>query len=143
MIERDFSDYYYKQFLNEEKLMGSRCTKCGQLYLPPRALCIKCGSNKMEWVQMKGNGKLVAFTCIAVGHRFMMEEGYDRDHPYCTGVVELDEGVRIAGRVLGVDEKNPENVKIGTRLKLAYLHRGEGGSYCTSITFRPVTNTGS
>jgi len=88
MEERPFSDTSYKQFLNEEKLMGSRCRNCGALFLPPRSICIKCHGSDMEWVEMKGKGKLVAFTCITVGPPFMIEEGYDRTHPYCSGVAK-------------------------------------------------------
>jgi len=45
----------------------------------------------MQWVEMKGKGKLAAFTCIAVGPPAMIKEGYDRMHPYISGVVELEE----------------------------------------------------
>ena len=29
MYDRPFNDNSYEQFLNEEKLMGAKCTKCG------------------------------------------------------------------------------------------------------------------
>ena len=89
--ERPFSDYSYQQFLNEEKLMGSKCQKCGALYIPPRPICPKCYSSEMQWVEMKGKGKLAAFTCIAVGPPYMLKEGYDRKHPYISGVIVLEE----------------------------------------------------
>jgi len=37
MEEMPFNDISYRQFLNEEKLMGSRCKKCHALFLPPPA----------------------------------------------------------------------------------------------------------
>lgn len=138
MQERPFSDISYEQFLNEEKLMGSRCQKCGSLFLPPRPICINCQSREMEWVEMKGKGKLVAFTCIAVGPPFMIKEGYDRKHPYCTGVVELEEGVRVVARIEGVDTTNPEGIKIGTPLTVEFLHRGEGEKRTTFLAFKPL-----
>jgi uncharacterized OB-fold protein len=64
MEERPFSDISYEQYLKEEKLMGSRCKKCGALFVPPRSICIKCYSSEMEWVEIKGEGRLHAFTCI-------------------------------------------------------------------------------
>ena len=137
MEEKHFSDISYEQFLNEEKLMGSRCKQCGAFYVPPRPICIKCYASEMEWVQTKGKGKLAAFTCIAVGPPFMTEEGYDRTRPYVSGVVELEEGARVVARIEGVDGSKPETIKIGTPLRVEFLHRGEGEDSATFLAFRP------
>jgi uncharacterized OB-fold protein len=135
MVNRSFSDISYNLFLNEDKLMGNRCTNCHALYLPPRPICVKCNSSDMEWAEMKSTGKLAAFTIIAIGPPFMIEEGFDRKNPYCVGVVELDEGVKIDARIEGVDVKNPENIKIGTPLSAKFLHRGEGEKMKTFLVF--------
>ena len=137
MEERPFSDISYEQFLNEEKLMGSRCKKCRALFTPPRSICVKCYSWEMEWVQMNGKGKLSAFTCIAIGPPFMMAEGYDRERPYCSGVVALEEGPRVDARLEGVDAKNPETIKVGMPLEVKFLHRGEGQNLKTYLAFVP------
>jgi uncharacterized OB-fold protein len=137
MEARPFNDISYERFLAEEKLMGSRCRKCGVLSVPPRPICIRCHGSEMEWVEMKGKGKLVAFTCIAIGPPFMIQEGYDRKHPYVSGVVELEEGVRVVARIEGVDGNKPETIKIGVPVKVEFLHRGEGESAMTFLAFRP------
>ena len=137
MEEKHFSDISYEQFLSEEKLMGSRCKQCGAFYVPPRPICIKCYASEMEWVQTKGKGKLAAFTCIAVGPPFMMEEGYNRTRPYVSGVVELEEGARVVARIEGVDGSKPETIRIGTALRVEFLHRGEGEDSTTFLAFRP------
>lgn len=137
MEGRPFNDISYELFLSEEKLMGSRCQKCGVLSVPPRSICIKCYGSEMEWVGMKGKGKLVAFTCIAIGPPIMIKEGYDRKHPYVSGVVELEEGVRVVARIEGVDGSKPETIKIGTPLQVEFLHRGEGENSTTFLAFRP------
>ena len=136
--ERPFSDISYQHFLNEDKLMGSECKKCGTLFAPPRPICIKCHSREMHWVEMKGKGKLTAFTCIAVGPPFMAAEGYDRKNPYVSGVVELEEGARVDARIEGVDGNKPEAIKIGTPLTVKFLHRGEGENLRTFLAFKPV-----
>ena len=138
MEERPFNDISYEQFLNEEKLMGSRCKKCGTLFVPPRSICIKCYATEMEWVEMKGKGKLAAFTCIAVGPPFMIAEGYDRKRPYVSGVVALEEGTRAVARIEGVDGSKPETIKIGAPLQVEFLHRGEGDNLETFLAFKPL-----
>ena len=135
---RPFNDISYERFLSEDKLMGSRCQKCSALSVPPRSICIKCYGSGMEWVEMKGDGKLAAFTCIAIGPPFMIREGYDRKHPYVSGVVELEEGVKVVARIDGVDGSKPETIKIGTPLKVEFLHRGEGADLTTFLAFSPA-----
>ena len=137
MEERPFSDLYFEQYLQEDKLMGSKCKQCEALFTPPRPICIKCHSNDMEWVEMKGKGKLAGFTCIAIGPAFMAEEGYDRNNPYCVGVVELDEGTRVDARIEGVDASKPDTIKVGMPLTLNILHRGEGHKMRTFLAFEP------
>ena len=138
MEEMLFNDISYKQFLKEERLMGSRCKQCDTLFLPPRPICIKCHSTEMEWVEMEGSGELSAFTCIAIGPPFMIEEGYNRKNPYCSGVVELKEGVRVDARIEGVDTQKPEEIQVGSALKVKFLHRGEAEDSKTYLAFEPA-----
>ena len=137
MEERLFNDVSYEQFLNEEKLMGSRCKVCGALFAPPRPICIKCFASDMDWVEMQGKGKLCAFTFIAIAPPLMMEEGYGRNHPYCLGVIELEEGVRVVARIEHVDTKKPEDIKLGMPLAVKFLHRDEAENVRTFLAFRP------
>jgi uncharacterized OB-fold protein len=137
MEGRPFNDISYERFLSEDKLMGSRCQKCGALSVPPRSICVKCHGSEMSWVEVKGKGKLAAFTCIAIGPPMMIKEGYDRKHPYVSGVVELEEGMKVVARIEGVDGSKPETIKIGTPLKVEFLHRGEGESSTIFLAFRP------
>jgi len=138
MGERPFSDISYEQYLNEEKLMGSRCKKCKALFVPPRSICVKCYSSEMEWVEMNGTGQLAAFTCITVAPPLMMAQGYDRKHPYCSGVVELEEGARVDARIEGVDATRPEDIKIGMPLRVKFLHQVEGENRETYLAFEPT-----
>ena len=138
MEERPFSDVSYERFLEEDMLMGSRCKGCHALFAPPRPICIKCHGSEMEWVALKGVGKLAAFTCISVGPPFMIAEGYNRKNPYCSGVVALDEGPRVDARIEGVNPLKPDDIQVGTPLKVKFLHRGDGENSKTYLGFEPV-----
>ena len=138
MGDRPINDISYGQYLNEERLMGSKCKSCGEKYFPPRPICVKCHRGLMEWIEFQESGKLIAFTCISVGPPFMVAEGYDRKHPYCSGVVELEGGVRTAARVEGVEGSKPETIQIGSAVSAVYLHRGEGEEKITYLAFKPA-----
>ena len=121
VAENKFYSLAYNKSLGEHKLLGARCTRCGHLSLPPKPACPRCHGEEQELVEMKGKGKLVAYTVIAVGSPLMVEEGYGREKHYCSGIVELEEGVRICARISGVDTSRPEQIKIGTPLELEYV----------------------
>jgi len=118
--ERKFNSASFYQFLAEKKLMGSKCKKCQALYLPPHPICIKCYGSDMEWVELKGDGKLAAFTAISVGPTCTIAEGHDRNNPYLVGIVKMDEGPKICGRIHGIDSKNPDRIKVGTTVKVEF-----------------------
>lgn len=124
MKEIRFTIASFDNFLKEKKLMASKCKECSALWLPPRSICPTCKSNEMEWVELSGRGKLVAFTVIGVGPMPMIDAGYSRDNPYCAGIVEVEEGPRISAQILGVDVAHPENIKIGTPLTADFVERG-------------------
>jgi uncharacterized OB-fold protein len=108
MKEIPFTIASYDKFIAEKKLMASKCVKCSALWLPPRPICLTCKSDALEWIELNGKGKLVAFTVIG----------------YCSGIVELEEGPRISAQILGVDVAHPENIKIGTSLTATFVERG-------------------
>ena len=138
MAEKPINDYGFEQFLNEEKLMGSRCNACETLYVPPRSLCPGCRHSEMEWVEAAGEGRLVAFTSISIGTPAMMKEGYDRNNPYCSGAVELVEGTRVVARIEGVDSRHPETIEVGMPLRVKFLHQGAGNDRRTVLAFSPI-----
>ena len=137
MEERPFSDIAYEHYLKEEKLMGSRCKACDANYVPPRSICIKCFSSDMEWVEMKGKGRLAAFTCISIAPPFMIAQGYNRKNPYISAVVKLEEGGRVDARIEGLDPRKPEDIKVGMPLKVKYLHTKVGDKKETYLAFEP------
>jgi uncharacterized OB-fold protein len=137
MEGRPFNDTSYEQFLNERKIMGSKCKKCGALALPPRPICVSCLGSEMEWVQFKGTGSMAAFTSIVVAPPYMVKEGFDRNNPYVVGVIELDEGVKAVARIVGVDPKNPGQIRVGTPLKAEFPEKGVGSGKGAFLTFKP------
>jgi scaffold protein (connect acetoacetyl-CoA thiolase and HMG-CoA synthase) len=133
---RPFTAASFDQYLAEGKLMASRCADCGTLNLPPRAICPKCHSENLEWTGTSGVGKLVGFTVVSIAPTFMIEQSYGRDKPYVSGVVELEEGVKISARITGVDATKPEEIKIGTPLTVDFITVGEGDEAKTYLAFK-------
>jgi uncharacterized OB-fold protein len=138
MADKDFNGTSFYEFLDENKLVGSQCRSCGALHLPPRALCPKCYCEEMEWTEVSGRGKLLAFTTVHIAPTAMIEAGYDRKNPYCTGIVQLEEGPAISAQIVGVDPARPEEIEIGTPLRIAFVQRGEGENERTYLAFEAM-----
>ena len=124
--------------LNKGDLIGSRCKVCGAFALPQRQICPECHSIDTEIKSFSGKGKLVAYTVIYVPPVMMANAGYDAKNPYCVGVVELEEGPRISAQILDVDIENPENIKIGTNLKMSTVTRFNDENQETFLAFSPA-----
>jgi uncharacterized OB-fold protein len=133
---RPFTAASFDQYLAEGKLMASRCVNCGTLDLPPRAICPKCHSENLEWTETSGKGKLAGFTVVSIAPTFMIEQGYGRDKPYASGIVELEGGVKISARIIGVDATKPEEIKVGTPLTVDLITVGEGEKAKTYLAFK-------
>jgi uncharacterized OB-fold protein len=80
----------------------------------------------MEWVEMPTHGKLAAFTVIYIGPSAMTAQGYGRDNPYVSGIVELPNGSKISARISGVDAHNPAAIQVGTPVMLDLSEAVEG-----------------
>src|SRR5262249_26699882 len=66
------------------KLMMQKCQNCGTWVFCPRPVCGDCASDKLEWVQVSGRGKIFSFTVIreVVGQAL---RGFGPYIPYVTG----------------------------------------------------------
>jgi len=97
-------------YLEEGKVMATRCRRCGTNYFPPRMDCPKCVGSDVEWFEIKGNGRLVTYTVVNYG-----PTGFEDDAPYTLAIADFD-GVRIFGRInKGIKEGD---IKPGMALKI-------------------------
>lgn len=135
-----FTHASFQHFLDQHKLMAARCTGCGAIYLPPRPRCPHCQGTTMAWVELSGRGRLSAYTVIHIAPTMMLEAGYSRDAPYCSGVVQLEEGPSISGQILGVDVTQPHTIAVGAAVQAAFVERGEGDACKTYLAFQVLAS---
>lgn len=94
-------------------LLGHRCAECGVLGFPRVAVCGSCGSSEVGEVELGGTGgTLFGWTVVSAA-----PPGYAGPLPYGFGVVDLDEGLRVLGRVTGFDVADPEALGFGQRMR--------------------------
>lgn len=138
MDNKDFTRASFQGYLEQKKLMGVRCQSCSTLFLPPRPICTQCFSQDLAWVELSGEGELSAFTTIHIAPTEMIQAGYGRDNPYCSGIVKLKDGVSISAQILDVDASHPQDIKIGSQVNVEFLERQVGDDTKTFLAFRKV-----
>jgi len=102
---------FYK-FVGEGKLMGAKCNKCGEVMLPPRPVCTKCYSKDLQWVELKGRGKLLTYTVIHVSPK-----QFEALAPYPVGIVKFEDGSQLLGMIRGVE---PDKIRVGMSLTVDF-----------------------
>jgi uncharacterized protein len=138
MDQPPFTAAGFQTFLQQKRLMAAYCEDSQKLYLPPRAICPLSQSTHMTWRELSGRGTLAAFTVIYVGLTDRVARGHDRQHAYCTGIVELEEGVRISAQIVGADTQQPESIQIGSPVIAEYQTIGHTDSTQYELVFRVV-----
>jgi len=114
---RPFTAASFNQYLAEGKLMASRCEGCGAVHLPPRAICPACHSANLQWQEESDSAALLAFTVIYVAPSAQIAQGYGREKPYISGIVQTASGQKISARIQGFDPFKPESIQIGAALQ--------------------------
>jgi uncharacterized OB-fold protein len=108
------------------RLVVQRCTGCGQLAVPPKAVCPGCEGSAWGRAALGGEGQVASFTVIRVAPaRFAAEA------PYVVAVTRMAEGVSLLGRLTGTPI---EAVHVGMPVRHVAADPGAGPPV---ITFRP------
>ena len=113
------SQAYWEAAVREELLLR-RCTACGKHHFPPRYLCPKCWSDRLEWTKSAGEGVVYSFTVM---HRAPMP-AFAQRVPYVVALIDLDEGPRMMANIIGDDARE---TKVDDRVSVCFEER-PGGS---------------
>jgi len=109
----------FVRYLEEGKIMATRCSKCGKLYFPPRADCPDDLSTDMMWEEFSGRCKLLTYTTA-----HFAPTGFEDDVPYTIALAHCEEGVN-AYALLSKDIKENE-IYIDMDLQLTPLRLPNG-----------------
>ena len=101
----------FTEYLKNNRLMGTKCKKCGKVYFPPRGDCTSCLGEEIEWVEIQGEGKLVTFTQVNFA-----PTGFQKDVPYILALGQLNSGQYVFARFS--KDVSLEQLKIGMALQL-------------------------
>ena len=120
--------------IDDIQLLGSKCQNCGEVSIGTNAVCLNCGSDQIEAIELSAEGQLWTYTVIR--HKPPGDYlGPDPFEPFALGLVELPDGVRIMSPIEG----DVESLQIGAKLRLTpwILQSGDGQAY-RAFRFAPA-----
>ncbi len=82
-----------------------RCTNCGKVTYPKRAVCLKCGHRKFEVIAQTDNCRLLTFSQI-----FQLPWGMN-DLYATIGICEFENGAKAMGKLTTPDVKAGDSMK--------------------------------
>jgi len=112
------------QALRDGRWTTTGCKKCQTLAFPPKSVCPHCWSTDVEWREWSHRGTLYSWTRIHAAPSSFAEET-----PYCVGIVDLDDGLRIACRL--VDDHQP--IEPGRRVEMLVLQHRDGPMFAARV----------
>ena len=120
------------------RLLGSKCGGCGAAYFPKDSVCHnpECDAPALTDVEFGPTGRI--WSCAIQNYQppapVLTEEPY---RPYAMGVVDLDDGLRVMGRI---DVEDPMDAQVGAVVELVVgrLSNDDDGNEVVSWMFRPV-----
>ncbi len=107
--------------LQEKKLVGNKCSKCGKVFCPPRKICGDCFAEAKEFVDLPETGilKNYTITTLKVNERGTRDVKKDM----IIGLVQVD-GADSA--MLVPINAEPDQVKEGIKVKIIWSKRIKG-----------------
>jgi len=97
-------------YLEQGKVMATRCKRCSTQYFPPKMDCPSCLGSDIEWFQIEDSGKLATYTEVNYG-----PTGFEDDTPYTLAIVDFEDGLRVFGRLSRSIRQT--DIRIGMALK--------------------------
>jgi uncharacterized protein len=116
--DRDSAPWW--EGVRRHELLVQRCSGCGTLRFPPRAICNRCRGRDADWVPSGGTGKVVSWI---VSHQVFVP-GMADESPYAVLLVALDDGpdLHLYGNLLDAD---PADITPGQPVEAVFVNADE------------------
>jgi uncharacterized OB-fold protein len=115
---------FVQELKNHKRIVGTKCPKCGHVYVPPRQVCGKCFSTMDEFVEVSSKGNLDSFTVVYFTF-IDPETGRERPVPYGYGRIKLDGADSEFLHFL--EESDIKKLKVGMRVEAVFEEKRTGG----------------
>jgi uncharacterized OB-fold protein len=135
----------YLAALKEGTILGSLCTTCSKIVVPPRTVCEWCFNPMEEYVPLMDTGTVNTFSlCYVTWDVRRIQEPELPAVIQLDGASTLDSSPIMGGIMHMLGEVDPEEIHIGMKVKSVWKPEAERQGAITDILyFKPLDQTGS
>jgi uncharacterized OB-fold protein len=111
---------FFIELMNNKKIHGTKCKKCGKVWMPPRINCSDCFADT-DWVELKPSGEIMISTIA-----WFTTSAFIASVPYAMGFVKIDGA--DTGMLQGIFSENlvPSKIKKGKKVKAVFSKDRQG-----------------
>lgn len=102
----------------EHRLVMQKCEDCEKLTFYPAYMCPRCGSDRLEWTQLSGRGRIYSVTRVF----HPAAPVFRGSTPYVVALVQVDEGPIMMTNIVG---DGAMNARIGDAVEVEFQETGE------------------
>ena len=119
-----YLDKFYDN-LENKKIVGNKCPKCGDVFVPPRKICGKCNvviPLNENWIDLPETGELMNYTTTY----YKINDRSDRrvKKPQIIGIVKIDGS--STGLIYRLLDLEPDELNIGMKMKIEWEDNPKG-----------------
>ncbi|MGV9199610.1 MAG: Zn-ribbon domain-containing OB-fold protein [Promethearchaeia archaeon] len=122
---------FFIDLMNEKKLLGTKCKKCGKIWMPPRIACSDCYENT-EWIELPHTGVIDVSTIV-----WYTTSDFIQNVPYGIAFIRLDKA--DTAMLQGIFSENlvPSKIKKGERVRAVFKNAENREGKITDFFFVP------
>ncbi len=111
---------FFIELMKNKKLLGTKCTKCGKIWMPPRINCSECYA-PVEWIEMKQTGTIQVSTIV-----WYTTSAFIKAVPYGIGFIKLDGASTSLMQGIFSENLVPSKIRKGKRVRAVFAAHREG-----------------
>ena len=118
-----YMDKFYDGF-EQKKIVGNKCPKCGDVFVPPRKMCGKCNVTiplDQNWVELPDTGTLINFT--STPYR-ISDRRARTTKSLLLGMIKIDGS--NTGIVYPLLDASTEDIKLNSKVKIVWEEKPKG-----------------
>lgn len=111
---------FFIALMNNKKILGTKCKKCGKVWMPPRVNCSDCYEDT-EWIELSHTGEILISTIV-----WYTTSAFIASVPYAIAFIKMDDA--DTGMLQGVFSENlvPSKIKKGQKVRAVFNVKREG-----------------
>ncbi len=111
---------FFIELMKNKKILGTKCKKCGKVWMPPRINCSDCYEDT-NWLELKQTGTIEVSTIV-----WYTTSAFIQAIPYGIAFIKLDGAETAFNQGIFSENLVPSKVKKGQRVRAVFQKERQG-----------------